>query len=174
MEDYIGEPVSQIEHMCQSAELAEKEGFDEEVVLAAFLHDIGHLFSHLQATESMGGFGTKRHEKIGADYLRKLGFPEKIAKLVENHVQAKRYLTFRYPEYLEKLSEASRQTLAYQAGPMTELEAADFETDPLFEASLKMRIWDEAAKLEFVSLPDLGKFRKMAERVLGNSYVKNI
>jgi phosphonate degradation associated HDIG domain protein len=166
-EDYIGEPVSQIEHMCQSAELAEKEGFDEEVILAAFFHDIGHLFSHLQTTDSMGGFGSKRHEQIGADYLRKLGFSEKIAKLVENHVQAKRYLTFKFPEYFEKLSEASRQTLVYQGGPMTESEAAEFETDPLFEASLKMRTWDEEAKLEFVPLPDLGKYRKMAEGVLG-------
>ena len=165
-EDYIGEPVSQIEHMCQSAQLAEKKGFDEEVILAAFFHDIGHLFSHLQSTESMGGFGAKRHEQIGADYLRKLGFPEKIAKLVENHVQAKRYLTFRYPEYYEKLSEASRQTLVYQGGPMDESEAEAFEKDPLFEASLKMRTWDEEAKLEFVPLPDLGKYREMAERVL--------
>jgi predicted HD phosphohydrolase len=92
---------------------------------------------------------------------------EKIAKLVENHVQAKRYLTFKFPEYFEKLSEASRQTLVYQGGPMTESEAAEFETDPFFEASLKMRTWDEEAKLEFVPLPDLGKYRKMAEGVLG-------
>lgn len=166
-EDYIGEPVSQIEHMCQLAQLAEKEGFDEEVILAAFFHDIGHLFAHLQETESMGGFGTKRHEQIGADYLRKLGFSENIAKLVENHVQAKRYLTFRYPEYYEKLSEASRQTLVYQGGPMNEEEARAFESDPLFEASLKMRTWDEEAKLEFIPLPPLEKYREMAARVLG-------
>ncbi|MDP2039533.1 MAG: HDIG domain-containing protein [Algoriphagus sp.] len=166
-EDYIGEPVSQIEHMCQSAQLAEKEGFDEEVILAAFFHDIGHLFSHLQSTESMGGFGTKRHEQLGADYLRKLGFPEKIAKLVENHVQAKRYLTFRYQEYFEKLSVASRQTLVYQGGPMSETEAKEFETDPLFEASLKMRIWDEAAKLENIPLPRLSKYKEMASQLMG-------
>lgn len=165
-EVYIGEPVSQIEHMCQSAELAEKEGFDEEVILAAFFHDIGHLFSHLQSTESMGGFGAKRHEQIGADYLRKLGFPEKIAKLVENHVQAKRYLTFRYSEYFEKLSEASRQTLVFQGGPMNDIEAKDFETDPLFVASLKMRNWDEEAKSESIPLPDLNRYREMAARVL--------
>lgn len=41
--DYIGEPVSQIEHMSQAAELAMAEGFDDEVVLAEFFHDIGHL-----------------------------------------------------------------------------------------------------------------------------------
>jgi predicted HD phosphohydrolase len=33
-QDYIGEPVSQIEHMCQCAQLAEKEGYDDEVILA--------------------------------------------------------------------------------------------------------------------------------------------
>lgn len=165
-EDYIGEPVSQIEHMCQSAQLAEKEGFDDEVILAAFFHDIGHLFSHLQETESMGGFGAQRHEQLGAQCLREMGFPEKVAKLVENHVQAKRYLTHRYPEYFQKLSEASRQTLRYQGGPMSAEEAAQFESDPLFEASLKMRTWDEEAKVEFVPLPDLGKYREIAERLL--------
>ncbi|GAB2495013.1 HD domain-containing protein [Algoriphagus taiwanensis] len=169
-QDYIGEPVSQIEHMCQSAQLAEEQGYDEEVILAAFFHDIGHLFSHLEETESMGGFGAKRHEQIGADCLRSLGFPEKIAKLVENHVQAKRYLTHKYPEYFEKLSEASRQTLVYQGGPMSEPEAREFERGPLFEASLKMRTWDEEAKLEFIPLPDLKKYREMAEKILMKRY----
>ncbi|GMQ24607.1 HD domain-containing protein [Algoriphagus sp. oki45] len=169
-EDYIGEPVSQIEHMCQSAQLAEIQGYDEEVILAAFFHDIGHLFAHLDSTQSMGGFGAKRHEQIGAGYLRILGFPEKIAKLVENHVQAKRYLTYKYPEYFEKLSEASRQTLVFQGGPMDDLEAEKFEKDPLFEASLKMRTWDEEAKLEYVPLPDLKKYREMAKRVLKNNH----
>ena len=165
-DDYIGEPVSQIEHMSQSAQIAEREGYDEEVILAAFFHDIGHLFAHLRQTESMGVFGIQRHEQIGAEYLRKLGFSEKIAKLVENHVQAKRYLTYKYPAYFEKLSEASRQTLIHQGGPMNETEAQDFESDPLFEASLKMRTWDEEAKLESVPLPDLQNYREMAERNL--------
>lgn len=40
--DYIGEPVSQVKHMVQAAQLAEGEGYEEEVVLAAFFHDIGH------------------------------------------------------------------------------------------------------------------------------------
>jgi phosphonate degradation associated HDIG domain protein len=163
-EDYIGEPVSQIEHMCQSAQLAESQGFDEEVILAAFFHDIGHLFSHLAPSESMGGYGVKRHELLGAEYLVELGFSEKITRLVENHVQAKRYLTYRYAEYYEKLSEASRQTLLFQGGPMNEEEARIFETDTLFEASLKMRVWDEEAKVEFVPLPELTKYREMASR----------
>ncbi|MDF2157257.1 phosphonate degradation HD-domain oxygenase [Algoriphagus sp. CAU 1675] len=165
-EDYIGEPVSQIEHMCQSAQLAEKAGFEEEVILAAFFHDLGHLLSHLETAESMGGFGAKRHEQIGAQFLRMLGFPEKIAQLVENHVQAKRYLTCRNPDYFALLSEASKNTLEYQGGPMNEQEAIAFEKDPLFEASLQMRKWDEEAKLEDIPLPELKKYRDMAELVL--------
>ncbi|KPQ14121.1 MAG: phosphonate degradation operon associated HDIG domain protein [Algoriphagus marincola HL-49] len=165
-EDYIGEPVSQIEHMCQSAQLAEREGFDSEVILAAFFHDIGHLLNHLENTESLGGFGVKRHEQIGADFLRSLGFPEKIPQLVENHVQAKRYLTFRFPEYLEKLSEASKKTLEFQGGPMDNDEALAFENDHLFDISLLMRNWDEEAKDENIPLPDLEKYISLAREVL--------
>jgi 2-amino-1-hydroxyethylphosphonate dioxygenase (glycine-forming) len=165
-EDYIGEPVSQLEHMCQSAQLAEGEGFDEEVILAAFFHDLGHLITQGPTTEMMGEFGVKRHEQLGADFLRSLGFSEKIAQLVENHVQAKRYLTFRYPDYYTKLSEASKQTLIYQGGPMKEEEALKFEKDPLFEVSLRMRTWDEEAKLTDLPLPSLTRYREMALRAL--------
>lgn len=164
--DYIGEPVSQIEHMCQSAQLAQKEGYDSEVILAAFFHDLGHLFAMDRQLENMGGYGVKRHEQIGADFLREMGFPEKIAKLVENHVQAKRYLTFRYPEYLQKLSEASLKTLGYQGGVMSAEEAAAFEQDELFELSLQMRTWDELAKEEQIPVPDLEYLKEMALEVI--------
>ncbi|MEK1909415.1 MAG: HD domain-containing protein, partial [Pseudomonas chlororaphis] len=107
--DYIGEPVSQIEHMSQAAQLAMAEGFDDEVVLAAFFHDIGHICG--QDAENMGGFGVVGHERLGADYLRRAGFSERLARLVEYHVQAKRYLTCKEPGYYERLSQASRRTL---------------------------------------------------------------
>lgn len=164
--DYIGEPVSQIEHMCQSAQLAEKEGLDDEVILASFFHDIGHLFAMDNQLEEMDGFGVLRHEILGADYLRKLGFPEKIARLVENHVQAKRYLTYRQPEYYSRLSEASKKTLIHQGGKMSEQEASAFEKDELFELSLKMRIWDELAKEKNNPLPELEKYKTMALKVI--------
>ena len=72
--DYIGEPVSQIEHMSQAAQLAMAEGFDDEVVLAAFFHDIGHLCG--QGCANMGGYGVVSHERLGADYLRRAGFSD--------------------------------------------------------------------------------------------------
>ncbi|MCO8310133.1 phosphonate degradation HD-domain oxygenase [Pseudomonas mandelii] len=162
--DYIGEPVSQIEHMSQAAELAMAEGFDDEVVLAAFFHDIGHICA--EGAESMGGFGIVSHERLGADYLRRAGFSERLARLVEYHVQAKRYLTLKEPGYFERLSKASRRTLEYQGGVMTAAEAAAFEQDPLCGVSLRMRQWDELAKEMWVPVMDLGILKEKALRLL--------
>jgi 2-amino-1-hydroxyethylphosphonate dioxygenase (glycine-forming) len=164
--DYIGEPVSQIEHMSQSAQLAMDEGYDDEVVLAAFFHDIGHICVMRNITNNMEGYGTKRHEKIGADYLREKGFPEKVAQLVESHVQAKRYLTFKNPEYYAKLSDASKQTLVLQGGMMTQEEAILFEADSLFDSSIRMRQWDEQAKEEGIEIIDLESLKRKARNIL--------
>jgi phosphonate degradation associated HDIG domain protein len=164
--DYIGEPVSQIEHMCQAAQMAEAEGYDSEVILSAFFHDLGHLFAQSTDLEQMDGYGVMDHEKLGADYLRKLGFPEKVARLVESHVEAKRYLTFKNPEYFKQLSEASKKTLTFQGGVMTAEEARDFEADPDHQLILKMREWDERAKETEVPVPKLDAYKKMALEVL--------
>lgn len=162
--DYIGEPVSQIEHMSQAAQRAMAEGFDDEVVLAAFFHDIGHLCG--QGADNMGGYGVVSHERLGADYLRRAGFSERMAKLVEYHVQAKRYLTFSQPDYYARLSEASRRTLAYQGGVMSADEAHSFEQDPLCAVSLRMRHWDEQAKELNVPVLDLKLHKFKAARLL--------
>ena len=160
-QDYIGEPVSQIEHMCQCAQLAEKDNYDYEVILAAFFHDIGHLFEHIMDVDSMDGYGIIDHEKIGADYLKRKGFSKRITKLIASHVEAKRYLTFKNPVYYNKLSEASKRTLNFQGGPMNEKEAKDFEKDEWFPLYLSIREWDEKAKVENIPLPDLERYRLM-------------
>ncbi|WP_339544134.1 phosphonate degradation HD-domain oxygenase [Pseudomonas sp. RA_35y_Pfl2_P32] len=162
--DYIGEPVSQIEHMSQAAELAMAEGFDDEVVLAAFFHDIGHLCS--EGAQNMGGFGVVSHERLGADYLRRQGFSERMARLVEYHVQAKRYLTLTEPGYYQRLSEASRRTLEYQGGVMSADEAEVFARDPLCAVSLRMRQWDEQAKEMNVPVIDLDVLKGKALQLL--------
>jgi len=145
-EDYIGEPVSQLEHMSQAAALAQAEGYDDEVILAAFFHDIGHLCATDGEAESMDGMGNVDHEKLGADYLLNLGFSERLASLVKSHVIAKRYLTYKYPEYYNKLSDASKTTLEFQGGIMSAEEAAAFEATPDAELTIKLRLWDDAAK----------------------------
>lgn len=160
--DYIGEPVSQLEHMCQAAELAEEEGYDDEIILAAFFHDIGHLAEFIMPVEQMGGVGVVDHEKIGADFLRAKGFSEKICMLIHSHVEAKRYLTFKYPDYYQKLSPASKITLSHQGGVMNETEAIAFESDELHVLYIKLRQWDDKAKEVNKPIPDLSKYRTMA------------
>lgn len=101
--DYIGEPVSQQEHMTQCAMLAEKEGYAIEVILGAFLHDIGHLVGMKNNFPSMGEVGTQNHETVGEKFLKDLGFPQTVTSFVRGHVEAKRYLVFKYPDYYDKV-----------------------------------------------------------------------
>ena len=159
--EYAGEKVSQLEHMVQAAQLAEAQGFDEEVILAAFLHDVGHISEAAKGDNEMDGFGIKDHEELGAEFLRGKGFSKKIVRLVESHVEAKRYLTIKDPSYYAQLSDASKKTLEYQGGPMTEEEAAAFEQYPLFDLIIRMRKWDEEAKIEHQPLPDLQHYRQL-------------
>ncbi|MEI8111694.1 MAG: HDIG domain-containing metalloprotein [Chitinophagia bacterium] len=159
--DYIGENVSQIEHMTQCAILAESEGHTEEVILGALLHDIGHLCEHLYQVERMEHFGVVDHEEIGKKYLQQLGFSEKVTQMVVSHVNAKRYLTYKYPEYYEKLSVASKSTLEFQGGKMSEAEATEFEKNPDFNLYVSIRRWDDLAKQEEKEIPALEKYKQM-------------
>ena len=124
-----GEQVTMSMHMVQAALQAEKEGCNDELIVAAFLHDIGHFF---EQEERMGTLGTMKHDELGGTYLMQLGFPEKMAKLIASHVQAKRYLVAVDEAYYETLSDASRETLAYQGGPMSAEEVTAFRQDPLY------------------------------------------
>jgi putative nucleotidyltransferase with HDIG domain len=137
--DYIGENVTQLEHMCQAAEYAEEQGNDDEVILGALFHDIGHFCAEYDSEHDMDGLGHIAHDKVGADYLRDRGFSEKIARLVESHVEAKRYLCAAKAGYHAKLSEASAKTLEFQGGPMSEEEVSRFEADPYFKEIIKVR-----------------------------------
>jgi len=166
--EYIGESVSILEHSFQAAQLAENEGFDDEVILAAFFHDIGHF---LPNQNEMKGLGNISHENAGAIFLQTHGFSNRITSLVKNHVAAKRYLTYKFPNYYDKLSEASRQTLSFQGGRMTEMEAQAFELMPMFELYLSMRHWDDTAKDVALENPDLEKYKKLAWNHLSNQLV---
>jgi phosphonate degradation associated HDIG domain protein len=161
-EDYIGEPVSQLEHMSQAAALAQAEGYDDEVVLAAFFHDIGHLCADEDEVESMDGMGNVDHEKLGADYLLERGFSERVANLVQGHVIAKRYLTYKFPEYYDRLSDASKATLEFQGGVMTADEAADFELNPDAELIVRLRYWDDMAKEMNVPVNNIDYLKSIA------------
>ena len=166
--DYIGEPVTQTEHMIQSAMMAENNGKSYKTILAALFHDIGHLitFDEEIPFESMDNLGVKDHEKIGAVFLRKLNIPYPIPELVEGHVQAKRYLTFKDPNYYNKLSDASKGTLQHQGGPMSKSEAFAFEKNYLHKEMLNLRSYDEKAKEINKPIKKLNYYKEMLRNVL--------
>lgn len=158
--DYIGEGVSQLVHALQAADLARRAAADDEAVLAALLHDAGHLCAGPDAPR-MGGVGVMCHEEIGAAYLVRLGLPQRVTELVRGHVAAKRYLVSRDSGYLRRLSDASRVTLNHQGGPMSPAERHVFESLPYHEDLLRLRSWDEHAKDPSRSVPDLASYRSL-------------
>ena len=62
---------------------------------------------------------------------------------------------------VSQLSLASKRTLEFQGGRMTQSEAMAFEQDELFELSIQMRKWDEMAKEENIPVPDLEIYKQM-------------
>lgn len=143
-----GENCTQASHSVQAGLIARGKNLEKELILAGFLHDIGHLApldSHVDF-ERMGDYGVQQHDLIGGAYLEARGFSKKIIATVKNHVASKRYLCAVDAQYYEELSHASRETLAYQGGPMSGEELAAFEVDPFFEESLAIRRIDEEAK----------------------------
>ena len=166
--NYIGEEITQLEHACQSAQFAERDGQDDEVILAAFLHDLGHLLDEEENAEDMNGYGVKDHEAIGAEYLKARGFSDKLTLLIKSHVEAKRYLCAVNKRYYDNLSHASKMTLEFQGGVMSEEEVKTFESNPFKNLIIKMRTWDEAAKEKDVPLPDLEVYRDKIVQLLSN------
>lgn len=179
-QDYIGEEVSILTHSLLTARMACEQftGTNretEEVILAALLHDVGHIIGFEQGLRQMDALGTSDHENVGADYLRTLGCSERLCKLVRNHVGAKRYLVSRDPTYLQELSMASRQTLEHQGGPMNEVEQLAFTEDPDHELYLLFRHWEDCTKTmpPSVGADDLEKLESygpMMERHLWYEY----
>jgi phosphonate degradation associated HDIG domain protein len=168
-EDYDGEPVSQTSHMVQCGMQAMAEGADMELVIGAFLHDIGHLVRYKVQAEAMGGYGAMNHDGIGGDYLRSNGFSERVCAMVEQHVAAKRYLVATDPTYKDKLSPASLETLTqYQGGPMSGAEVEVFKNHPFFDDIIKVRLWDEQAKDQFAVMLPVKHFARLINEYLND------
>ncbi|MCL4148633.1 UNVERIFIED_CONTAM: hypothetical protein GTU68_028272 [Idotea baltica] len=140
-EAYYGEEVTQLQHAVQSYQLAKEGKADLELCIAAFLHDIGHLIE--DDTEELGAI---HHEQGGAKWLTENGFSDRIVAVAGEHVNAKRYLCYKYASYRAKLSEASKATLILQGGVMKPSEAAIFQKHPYFDDIISVRLWDEQAK----------------------------
>jgi len=156
---YFGEPVSQLEHALQTAHCAAQAGSPPELVVAALLHDIGHLLHGLPESVADTGIDT-RHEAAGYEWLL-ARFGPAVAEPVRDHVAAKRYLCRVEPAYLTRLSAASLQSLRLQGGPFNDVEASEFESRPHYRESLMLRRWDDEAKVPGLPVPPLEGYREL-------------
>jgi predicted HD phosphohydrolase len=164
---YIGEDVTQLEHALQAAASADRAGVADSEVIAALLHDVGHLCAGPDARD-MAGLGIVDHEAIGALWLADLGFGDDVTDLVAAHVQAKRYLVVTRPEYAARLSEASAETLRHQGAAMSAKEVAAFDAHPRRDARLRVRSWDEQAKVAGLEVPGVERYRLRIVRYLAD------
>jgi predicted HD phosphohydrolase len=159
--DY-GENISMREHMLQTACLAETDGHDERSIVAALLHDYGHLVCN-QPNDIFFEGSDNFHETLGARALEGW-FDEEIVGAVRLHVDAKRYLCAANPQYRAKLSDASIMTLEVQGGPMNAEEMARFREHTGYEMALTIRVYDDLGKEPKMARPDLPHYVPMLRR----------
>jgi len=161
---YFGEAVSMTEHALQAAHFARREEAPVELVVAALLHDIGHLLE--PAPADIGDWKIDaRHEQVGSRWLAARLRPE-VAEAVRLHVPAKRYLCAADSGYLAQLSAASVVTLGLQGGPMSAAELSAFEREPYHREALRVRRWDDQGKLVGLKTAALRDYRALVEGVL--------
>jgi phosphonate degradation associated HDIG domain protein len=166
-EEYLGEPVTMAENMLQAATIAEETGQDEQIIVGALLHDIGHFTSEF-GTFSMDDKQDRFHEEAGADVLAEF-FPSMITDCVRYHVAAKRYLCATRPEYYQRLSKASIHSLNLQGGPMDAAEISEFEKNPNLAKIIQIRYLDDAGKRADMQTPDFWHFAPMVQRLVDHS-----
>lgn len=154
-----GENVSQRQHALQCGLLASEAGASPSLVLAAVLHDVGHML-HQDAATALAQGHDDVHEALGAKTLARW-FPASVTEPIRLHVQAKRYLCAREPSYWTNLSDLSKQTLTMQGGPMQPSEMKVFESLEHAPAAVQLRRWDDAAKEADQRTPDLQAFLKL-------------
>jgi predicted HD phosphohydrolase len=156
-----GERVSQLDHALQCADRARRDRADDEVVLAALLHDVGHF---LGADPE----GPRRHHgSEGADLVRDF-LPDRVAWLIEHHVVAKRYLCTVDARYVDGLSPASRRSYRALGARLDPDEQLALETRPWFADALRLRRWDDAAKVPGARCAPLVAYAPLLEAHFGS------
>jgi phosphonate degradation associated HDIG domain protein len=163
-ESYLGEQVTMAQHMLQTAQCAEQAGADDNQIVAALLHDIGHYKNEISETSLAKGIDNY-HEEAGANFLEDY-FPISVVEPIRQHVAAKRYLCAVKSDYFERLSPASIHTLNLQGGPMNKEEVREFEKNDYLEQCVKLRYWDEDAKDPERVHPAFSYYRPLVESLV--------
>lgn len=159
---YSGEGVSQLEHALQSAQLAEEAEAPIELVTAAFLHDLGHLLN-LQGESPTARGIDDQHQYFAIPFLRQL-FGPAVIDPIRLHVDAKRALCALETDYYEALSEDSKRSLTLQGGIFARDETSAFLARPHAEDAMRVRRWDDAAKVPGAVTPPIGHYLEIAAR----------
>jgi gamma-butyrobetaine dioxygenase len=158
---YFGEAVSMTEHGLQAAHFAELAGMRESVVIAALLHDVGHLIATVP-DEIEEWTVDARHEATGARWLGDRFGPD-VSEPVRLHVRAKRYLCTTDPAYFSQLSPASVHTLRLQGGPMSAEEVAGFEAEPGYRDAIAVRRCDDRGKVAGLATRRFDDYRALLD-----------
>jgi phosphonate degradation associated HDIG domain protein len=158
---YFGESVSMTEHALQAAYFAQGAAASSALIVAALLHDIGHLVEEVP-DDLADWTADAHHEQIGGHWLAQRFRPE-VSEPVRLHVPAKRYLLATDARYFAKLSPASVITLKLQGGPMAAHEVAKFETERFYREAVRVRQWDDQGKVAGLKTPSLRDYRALIE-----------
>jgi predicted HD phosphohydrolase len=156
------EPVDNLAHALQCAQLALAEGAHDELVVAALFHDVGYH------PRLIARWADLPHEHVGARFAEEV-FGERVAWLIAQHVPAKRYLVATDPGYTGRLSQASKRSLDRQGGPMTAAEVQAFADHPWANDAANLRRWDDLAKVPGAPIPTLDQLRPIVERVAASA-----
>jgi phosphonate degradation associated HDIG domain protein len=158
---YFGEPVTTLEHSLQTAYFARLANASDALVIAALLHDIGHLIE--SAPADLADWATDaHHEESGGRWLA-AHFAADVSEPVRLHVAAKRYLCAKQPRYTGRLSDASVRTLQLQGGRMSPAEAAAFESNPHWRDAVRLREWDDRGKVAGLRTPEFADYGELIE-----------
>ncbi|MGF1534878.1 MAG: HD domain-containing protein [Elainellaceae cyanobacterium] len=153
---YGSESVTYLEHALQCAALAQQNSESDALVAACLLHDIGHMLHELGEDVAQQGIND-RHEHLAPRYLASL-FGPAVTEPIRLHVQAKQYLCAINKRYWDSLSPASQTSLELQGGIFSKADAKRFIYQRYAPDAVKLRLWDDQAKVSGHKTPGLDHF----------------
>jgi predicted HD phosphohydrolase len=177
---YGQEAVSQLEHALQCAHLAEVAEESPETIVAALLHDLGHMLGansqrpifSMQAEgdgESQDPDQTPPitdglHQYIALPFLRGV-FGDAVLEPIKLHVEAKRYLCATDSTYWESLSPASKHSLVLQGGIHSPEQVSVYKALAFSEQAARLRRYDDLAKVPGAKTPGLDHYEQLMRAV---------